>query len=175
MKSPAPRAPTRREKIVDSMARKFADSGSVEQIIVRHRKSRIRPAFFIYILIGLSVISTGITTLVMTGKIDPGLPGREIGGEIPKKNSLDLLREDLESRRISPDQYALYITDYLIHFGSFPDRYKTGRISVTSGEMFRALHAVWPKVSLHTRSSIFSMIPHLESRWSKDGLGPAGG
>ncbi|MBN1759436.1 MAG: hypothetical protein JW863_14000, partial [Chitinispirillaceae bacterium] len=106
MKTSTPKKISRREKVVDSMAKKFADSGSVTNIITTHRKRQIKPAVYIYILIGLSVVSVGFTTLIMTGKVSPGRTIRgatRLNDAAPIKNSIDLLRDDLIAKKISAD------------------------------------------------------------------------
>ena len=167
MKTTTPKKISRRDNVVDSMARKFADSGTVSNIITTHRKQRIKPAVYVYILVGLSVISTAFTALVMTEKIPSGLIGgnKQQGKVVPVINTVDLLRADLAKKEIGIDDYALYIKDYLVHYGSLPDRYKTERSSTNSNELFRELYTVWPEVSLRSRAVILNDMPFLEARW----------
>lgn len=167
MKTSTPKKVSRREKVVDSMAKKFADSGSVTHIITSHRKRRFKPAVYIYILIGLSVVSTGLTTLIMTGNIAPELTGRSAGQTtgIALTNSIDLLRDDLIQKKIGPDDYVLFLKDYLIRYDSLPEAYKTNRSSTTNSEIYRALFDIWPQVSLRTRANILKIMPYLEKKW----------
>jgi hypothetical protein len=166
MKTSTPKKISRREKVVDSMAKKFADSSSVTHIITTHRKRRIKPAIYIYVLIGLSVITTGFTTLLMTGRISPALINKAVLiSAAPVKNSIDLLRDDLIRKKIGPDDYVLYLKDYLIRYDSLPDIYKTARASTASSEIYRALFDIWPQVSLRTRATMLTMMPHLETTW----------
>ena len=148
------------------MAKKFADSGSVTSIITTHRKRQFKPATYIYILIGLSVVTTGLTTLIMTGNISPALIGKAAQAPVvPQKNSIDLLRDDLNLNKIGPDDFALYLKDYLIRYDSLPDTYKTARSSTTNTEIYQALFDIWPQVSLRTRANMLTMMPYLEKQW----------
>jgi hypothetical protein len=167
MKTSTPKKINRRDNVVDTMAKKFANSGSVTHIITTHRKRRFKPAVYLQILIGLSVISTAFTTLVMTGKIQPvGIgPSARNATATPIVNTIDLLREDLAKKEIGIDDYALYMKDYLVHYSALPDKYKTKRSTTGSGELFRELYTVWPQVSLRTRSVILQAMPFLEARW----------
>ena len=168
MKTSTPKKINRREKIVDSMAKKFADSGSMTHIITTHRKRKFKPAVYIYILIGLAVVSTGLTTLIMTGRIAPGRTIRgatRLEDSAPIKNSIDLLRDDLAAKKISVDDYVLYLKDYLIRYDSLPAGYKTSRSSTTNTEIFRALFDIWPQVSLRTRAVMLKSMPFLEAKW----------
>ena len=169
MKTSLPKKVSKRTKVVDSMAKKFADSSSVTTIITAHRKRQVKPAVYIYILIGLSVVSTGVTTLIMTGKIStPGSSRRSataLADSAPVKSSLALLQNDLEEKKISPDEYVLYLKDYLIRYDSLPEIYKSTQSSTTSTEVYQALFAIWPQVALRTRATMLKAMPFLEDKW----------
>ena len=166
MKTSTPKKVSRREKVVDSMAKKFADSGSVTDIITSYRKRKIKPVFYVYAFIILSVISTSITVLVMSGTIAPELTGKgSVTAAPPVRNSIDLLREDLVRKKIGPDEYVLYLKDYLIRYDSLPAVYKTERSTTTSREIYRSIFDIWPKVSLHTRANLLKSMPYLETKW----------
>ena len=168
MKTTTPKKINRRDKVVDSIAKKFANHNNVEQIISTHRKKQIKPIKYVYILIGLSVISTSLTSLVMTGKIAPGLTGgkRNVAATV-QLNSVDLLKKDLNEDKIGPDQFALYLKDYLIRYDSLPDHYKTSSSTTTSSDIYRALYAIWPQVNLRTRALVIKALPRLEKTWNK--------
>lgn len=152
------------------MAKKFADSSSVTNIITAHRKRQVKPAVYIYILIGLSVVSTSVTTLIMTGKISvPGTSRRSaaaVTDSEPVKSSIALLRSDLGEKKISPDDYVLYLKDYLIRYDSLPGIYKSARSSTTGTEVYQALFDIWPQVTLRTRATMLKTMPFLEDKWS---------
>lgn len=166
MKTTTPKKISRRDNVVDSMARKFADR-SVATIITTHRKRQFKPAPYIYILIALSVISTVFTFLVMTEKIPSGFIGKgaQQTEAVTVTNTIDLLREDLAKKEIGIDEYALYIKDFLVHYSTLPDKYKTARSSTSSSELFRELFTVWSQVSLRSRAVILNDMPFLEARW----------
>jgi hypothetical protein len=169
MKSTTPKKISRRDKLVDSMAKKLADGGGVEKVITIHRRRRIKTMRYVYITIALSVVSTSITYLVMTGTIAPGLIGPAAETLVaPVKSPIDLLKEDLAAKEIGPDHYALYLKDYLIHYGALPDRYKVTECGTTSTEIYRALYDIWPQVSLRTRSNLLKMLPPLEQQMEKN-------
>ena len=153
------------------MAQKFANRGNVSQIITAHRKRQLRPATYIYILIGTSIISTAFTTLIVTGKIDTGFITRNtMVSSAPIKNTIDFLNEDFAGKRISADEYALFIKDYLIRYDSLPARYKAERITLTSEQVYHTLHDIWPQVSLRTRSRLLVTMPYLETQWKNIGI-----
>ncbi len=166
MKLTTPKAIQAREKFIDSMAKKLADGGSVEKTIILHRRRHIRTANYIYLAVALSVISTGITYLLMTGRIGAGLTGNDSGLQTTfAKNTIDLLNDDLASGKISTDQYAIYLMNFLIRYDSLPDIYKPGKTFVTSDQVYRALFAVWPKISPQIRTFIMKEMPFLERKW----------
>jgi hypothetical protein len=114
----------------------------------------------------MAAISTVFTTLIMTGKIAPGILNPEQGAPAaPIKSTLDLLNDDFTEQKISADQYALFIKDYLIRYDSLPAHYKTSRITINSTEMYAALLTMWPRVNLRTRSDILKIMPFLEQKW----------
>ena len=165
MKLTTPKSIQRRDRLVDSMAKKLADGGSVEKTIIIHRKRRIKTMKYVYIAIALSVISTSFTYLVMTGRLFPGLVNTYTSEAVlPEKSALDLLNDDLEMRKIGPDQYALYLRDFLIRYDSLPNVYKSPGSLITSDQIYRALFTIWPQVSLRTRASLVKEIPHLERK-----------
>ncbi len=169
MKTSTPKKVSKRTKVVDSMAKKFADSGSVTTIITAHRKRQMKPAVYIYILIGLSVVSTGVTTLIMTGKISVPGSSRRTAAAItesePVASTITLLQNDLAEKEINADEYVLYLKDYLIRYDSLPGIYKSPRSSTTSTEIYRALFDIWPQVSLRTRATLLKVLPFLEDKW----------
>ncbi|MBN1306812.1 MAG: hypothetical protein JXA18_02770 [Chitinispirillaceae bacterium] len=168
MKLTTPKAIMRRDRLVDSMAKKLADGIHVEKAIITHRRRRITPMKYVYITIALSIVSTGITWLVMTGRVAPGLVDRKLETAAPAvKNSLDLLNDDLAANRIDPDQYALLIRNCLNCYDSLPVRYKSPRAGTTSDALFRALYKIWPQVRLSTRARLLEKIPYLERKWER--------
>ncbi|MBN1575675.1 MAG: hypothetical protein JW913_03935 [Chitinispirillaceae bacterium] len=168
MKTTTPKSIQRRDRLVDSMAKKLADGVNVEKAITTHRRRRIKPMKYVYIAIALSVVSTSLTWLIMTGKVAPGLVNRKAEAPVePVKNSLDLLNEDLAAKKINPDQYALQLRNCLNCYDSLPACYQTPRAGTTSDELFRALYGIWPQVSLRTRAHLLKMMPYLERKWEK--------
>lgn len=168
MKTTIPKAISRRDKLVDSMTNKLANGSNVKKVISTHRKRRIETMKYVYIAIALSVVSTGMTYLVMTGKVAPGLTGaNETIVAAPVKTTLDLLNDDLSMEKIRADQYALYLRDYLIRYDSLPDVYKSPFSGLTSGEAYRALYMIWPKLSLRTRSDLLKSMPFLTGKWKQ--------
>jgi hypothetical protein len=168
MNTTIPKKISRRDKLVDSMAKKLADGNGVAKVITTHRKRRLQTMKYVYIALALSVVSTTITYFVMTGKIAPGLTGaNEVVVAVPEKTSLDLLNDDLTAKKIGPDQYALFIRDYLIRYDSLPAVYQVPFSGLTSGEVYRALYNIWPKLSLRTRSDLLREMPFLANKWEK--------
>jgi hypothetical protein len=170
MKTTTPKKINQRDRIVDSMAKKFANKGSVEHIIHTARKRRFNPMKYVYIFIGMSALSPLLTILIMTGKIAPGLfrPESTVTAEkVP--TSVDLMRNDFSVRKIGADQFALYLKDYLIRYDSLPAHYKT-TASATSSDTYRELYAIWEQVTLRTRSHLIGILPHLETTWETLGL-----
>ena len=168
MKTTTPKAIARRDKLVDSMTNKLADSGTVKKVITTHRKRRIETLKYVYIALALSVVSTSITYLVMTGKVAPGITGADDAVvAAPVKTTLDLLNDDLNMEKIRADQYSLYLRDYLIRYDSLPAVYKTPLAGLASGEVYRALYTIWPKLSLRTRSELLKTMPFLSKKWER--------
>jgi hypothetical protein len=155
---------SRRQKVVDSMAKKFADHGSVEQIIIRHRKKLLRSSKTLYIIIAATVVSMILTGLFTVGIIQPPVQTKENGPVVMKvRNSLDILLEDLDAKKISPDEFVLYCKDYLIRYDSLPDRYKTPFSITSSSEVYGVIVDVWPKLSLRTRQVMLKNLPRIET------------
>lgn len=170
MKITTPKKTTRRDRVVDSMAKKFANKGNVEHIIHTHRKRRFNPMKYVYLFVGLSVLSPPLTFLLMTGKIMPGVFTPENTATKEKvPTAVDLMRQDFTEKKIGADQFALYLRDYLIHYSTLPSHYKAGA-SATSSDTYRELNAIWEQVSLRTRTHLIESLPHLDRTWDKLGL-----
>jgi hypothetical protein len=158
----------RRDRFVDSMAKKLANAGGVEKVITTYRRRRIEPMKYVYIAIAVSALSTTFTYLVMTGRVAPGLMENETAAPVaPVKSMLDLLNDDLAAKSVGPDQYALYLRDFLIRYDSLPERYKPSGSGLTSEQVYAAMYAVWPRVSLRTRGDLLKTIPFLAERWDR--------
>jgi hypothetical protein len=169
MKTSLPKSTNRRDKLVDTMAKKLADGGNVEKTIVVHRKRRIKTLRYIYLTISISVVSMSITWLVASGNLHiPGVAIKEAPADIaPVKRPVDLLMEDLNEDKIGPDQFARYVQYYLIRYDSLPGRYKVPGAISSSDVYIDALYQIWPRVSLRTRAQLQSAMPFLEKKWER--------
>jgi len=160
--NPPPRS--RREKVVDSMAKKFADRGNVQQIIVRHRRKILQSKKTLWLIIAGTVVSMIITVLVTAGVVKPpALVGGKVEQRIAITETLDLLRTDLASGDIGADQFALYCRDFLIRYDSLPQRYQTPFSTTTGDDIYRAIAGVWPSLHLRTRQVLLHDLPHIET------------
>jgi len=164
MNSAPPPPPSRRQRVVDSMAKKFADRGSVEQIIIRHRKRGLRSGKTLFIIIAATVISLVVTGLFTVGIVEPP----QVLKSAPEPavvvhNSLDILKADLAAAVINPDQFALYCKDYLNRYDSLPSKYQTPFSTTTSEEVYDAIADVWVTLQLRTRQRLLADLPTIET------------
>jgi hypothetical protein len=171
MKTTTPKKISRRDKVVDSMAKKFANAENVEQKIIAIRKRRIKKAPLLYVAIGVTVVSLLLSTLATIGFIEPPAVVNNDVPIKPKKTIIDLLSKDLAERKLTPDQYAVYLIDYLIHYSSLPEVYRSEDLSTVPNRVtYKALYDIWPKVNLRTRANLLEEMPLLEKKWRELGL-----
>jgi len=171
MKPTIPQKTSRRDKVVDTMAKKFANTGTVEAKIIASRRRRRQKPLYIYIFLGTAIVTTTLSTLISSGVITPTPIVNKNIPPLPSKTVIDLLSKDLADKKINADQFALYLKDYLVNYNAFPAEYKSGEIySVTSDVTVKALYDIWPQVSLRTRATLLKTMPFIEDRWREAGL-----
>ena len=91
MKTTIPKKITSRDKVVDTMAKKFANTDTVEARIIASRKRRREKPIYLYILIGVGVVTTLFSTLISTGVISPDPIMNRIAPAPVRNNIVDLL------------------------------------------------------------------------------------
>lgn len=171
MKTTTPKIVSRRDKVVDTMAKKFANTTTVEARIIANRKRRRQKPVYIYIVIGVAVVTTLLSTLINTGVITPPQLTDQAASAPARRTVIDHLLQEFADKKINADQYALYLKDYLVNYKSFPEEYKSDSIySVSSSVIIKALYDIWPQVSLRTRAILLKKMPFIEDRWRKAGL-----
>lgn len=160
VKSKTPKKATRRQQVVDAMAKKFADHNSVQKVIVRHRKKALRSAKILAVIIICIIASMIVTLLFSVNIVDPpDFLVRKEKATIQTKNPIDILKTDLAEEAISADMFALYCMDYLIRYDSLPEKYKTPFSTSTINDYFRAILEVWDILSLRTQQRLLEEIP----------------
>lgn len=163
MSDSVPKKTSRREKVIDTMAKKFADRGAVEQIIVRHRKKMLRSSRTLYIIAAVTIASMIMTGLVTVGVIEPPeVLQKKADEHAVIVNSIDLFRADLSSGVLSPDQFVMMCKLYLVRYDSLPAKYKTKISTTTRDEVYGAIADVWPQVSLRTRERLLRDLPYIK-------------
>lgn len=155
------------------MAKKFADRGSVEQIIIRHRKRGLRSRKVLFFIVAAMVVTMALTALFTAGVLEP--PSMLTGAGEPVvevHNSLDILKADLAAEVISSDLFVLYCKDYLNRYDSLPAKYQTDFSTTTSEEVYTAIADVWATVSLRTRQLLLQELPAIETVQKKQQRAP---
>jgi len=165
MKTSTPKKYSHRDALVETMKRKLASPGSAEQIITAHRRERARPVKYLYWGAALAAVAAVLIYQAFTGQasedmveqtVDPAAP--------PEKSALELMKDDLSQNKFGPDQYAIYLKDYLIRYDSLPQAYKSARHNLTSDEIYSALLEIWPQTSPGTRSELLKKMPPLKQK-----------
>lgn len=165
MRTSTPKKYSHRDAIVDTMTRKLASSGSVEQIITAHRRERTRPVKYLYMGAALAAMAALLIYQAFTGQAREDLIEQTAAlAAPPPKSTLELMKEDLLQNRFGPDQYAHYLKDYLVRYDSLPAPYKSARHNITSDEIYTALLEIWPQTSPGTRSELLKKIPRLKQK-----------
>lgn len=164
MKSAVPSPASRRQKVVDSMAKKFADRGNVEQIIGRHRKKLLRSKRTLLIIAGGTLLSMIFTALVAVGVVDvPQNVKSRNTKTVPVTSSLELLKSDVDAGVITRDQFAFYCKDFINRYDSLPARYQTPFSTTTSEQVYGAIAGVWDYLNPRTREVLLSELPYIET------------
>lgn len=153
-----------REQVVASMAKKLSQ-GSSTNIIAAQKKKGAKPLVYLYIFIGLLIVSTTITGIIVTGStshklLHPTAPKLAVVFSSP----LDLITAAHREEKISTDQCALYLKDILIRYDSLPPEFKPDHAVIADTSVYKTLVTLWPHISLRTRSNIITRLPKLKEQ-----------
>ena len=150
----------RREKLVTNMARKLAVGNGVQKIAAEKRKKKLQRLTYIAAVVMAFLISGLIIYfhLPKQYKYDP----EQFRISQAQRNPVNRLSADYQEKKISADEYALYLKDILIRYDSLPDAYRIDIPFIKATDVYDSLIAVWPFVNLRIRKTLQDQLPKLE-------------
>ncbi|MBD3321173.1 MAG: hypothetical protein GF350_08780 [Chitinivibrionales bacterium] len=73
------------------------------------------------------------------------------------------MEKDFAADKLSPDQYARYLSSMLVHADRVPEKYKQGVPRFTREEIYAKLKSLWPMLLDQTKKEIKNDLPALFS------------